>query len=118
MPTDNPEPQLDPSVKLTEKQAAAQFLLKQVAGLIQSDYNVLLFRNSPQLWFLYFAGLTLKMPTLIVLRHSDKEWLESLRHPLVKSIFMVHSFEKEEAHITAKIEQYIKKHPLKGGEQK
>lgn len=114
MPT-NKEPKKPEGIQLTEKQQMAQTIVSNILGMVKSKWNVVMFKNDTYVWSQYFVGLTLKMPTLVVVKKSDAKWIPVLKdNPLVKAIFSIEDFkEPYSSHIADKIAHYIKQHPEK-----
>jgi len=95
-----------------EKQKKTTEIVKQLLGMNQSKWNLLMFRNEPWVWAQYFLGLCLEMPTLVIIRRKDTAaYMPLLKHKLVKAFFEIDEFTKNTSEEVAdKIAKYIKKH--------
>lgn len=105
------EPKIPENVQLTEKQKTAQYIVQQMLGMVRSRWSVVMFKNTPLVWLQYFAGISMGMPTIMVVKKSDAEWIPSMKHPLVKAVFQIEEFKEPYAgHMSEKIARFIKKH--------
>lgn len=109
------KPELPKGVVLTDKQKVAQAIVTNVLGMVQSQWNVITFKNEPFPWMQYFCGLAMKMPTIIVIRKSDAAWIPVLKESsLVKAVFQIEAYkEPYNSHVADKIAHFIKQHPEK-----
>lgn len=71
---------------------------KRIAGIVQglqeSDVNIILFRDDPEVWFQYYLGLFLNKKTCIVCEERDFYKLDKLKETI--AIVKVKSFSNKE----------------------
>ena len=95
--------------KLTKKQKADQ-IVSTITGLAHSRINVVIFKDIPELWFQFYMGLYLEMPTIVVI---EKKYLPLKtminKYPLVKRIVEIEEYNGEEANKLASILQEVNK---------
>lgn len=109
------KPELPKGIVLTERQKVAQAIVTNVLGMVQTQWSVITFKNEPFPWMQYFCGLAMKMPTIIVMRKQDAQWIPVLKeNKLVKAVFQVEDYkEPYNSHVADKIAHFIKQHPVK-----
>lgn len=61
-------------------------------GLKRSQHNVVVFNNTPEVWFQYYLGLYFEMPTIIIIRKRDKACKKILKHKLVWGFIDIDEF--------------------------
>lgn len=69
-------------------------LMKVITGFMQAKWNVVVFNDTPWLYVQFWVGIFLEKPTILVVRKSDKYFVKRLKHPLVKKVIEVNSFEE------------------------
>lgn len=109
------KPELPQGIVLTEKQKMAQHIVTQILGMVKSQWNVVMFKNNDLEWLQYFCGLSMKMPTIIVLRKEHQGLIPVFKNSrLVKATFIIQEWNEQHATAVAKkIAHFIKHHPVK-----
>jgi hypothetical protein len=74
-----------------------------IQGLIQSGQNVVIFENTPEVWFQFWLGLYFGLPTLVVIKKADHvEHREDLIGHGVEDFVIVKDFDTESMEFVAK----------------
>lgn len=77
--------------------------------LANSKWNVVIFRDDPWLYIQYYIGLFLQMPTILIIRKTDKYFAKRLKHDLLKHIILVDEFDEADSKVVADlIASYVK----------
>lgn len=76
-------------------------LLEQVQALVRSDYNIVIFRDVPKVWMLYYMGLHLKKPTIVVLTKDTIKFKKKLKNKLVKNFLEIDDYTEANALLVA-----------------
>ena len=63
-----------------------------ILGMQESDFNLLLFRNCPEIWMQYYMGLFFDRDTYIIALEQDRSALKRMRSHLVKHVEYVINF--------------------------
>jgi len=94
---------------LTKKQKVDE-IVSVITGLAHSKINVVIFKDVPELWFQFYMGLYLEMPTVVVMekRYIPLKTMVN-KYPLVKRIIEVEVYNEEEANKLANILQEVNK---------
>lgn len=85
-------------------------ILNILGGLDKSEYNFVLFKDTPELLMQYYMGLYLKKPTIVVVRKEDeKKARKMLIDPLVKEIIITKDFSQATvAKVAKQLEKILK----------
>ncbi len=76
--------------KIIKKQVTR--VLGIIQGMQESDFNLLLFRNCPEIWMQYYMALFFEMDTYIIALEQDRPALKRMRSHLVKHVEYVINF--------------------------
>ncbi len=63
-----------------------------IHGMQESDFNLILFRNCPEVWMQYYMGIFFERTTYIIALEKDRPALKKIRSYLVKHVEYVTNF--------------------------
>ena len=76
--------------KIIKKQITR--VLGIIQGMQESDFNLILFRNCPEVWMQYYMAMFFDMDTYIIALENDRPALKRMRSHLVKHVEYVINF--------------------------
>lgn len=63
-----------------------------IRGIQESNYNLVLFRNCPEVWMQYYMGIFFERTTYIIALEKDRPALKRIRSHLVKHVEYIINF--------------------------
>lgn len=78
--------------------------------MTMTKWNIVVFKDDPWLYIQYYLGIYLQVPTILIVRKSDKYFAKRLKNPYLKHLIIIDKYGDENSSLVAdKIKEIVSK---------